>query len=66
MDFESPLDAQKAVQALQSQGVIVQFARLPTVSPAHELFINPCTPAWCIVSTLNFVRFLWWILVSHF
>ena len=32
VDFENPLDAQKAVQALQAQGVVVQFARLPTVS----------------------------------
>ncbi len=31
VDFESPVDAQAAVVALQSEGVYAQFAKLPQV-----------------------------------
>ena len=33
VDFESPLDAMKAVQSLQSSGVMAQFAKVPQVLP---------------------------------
>ena len=31
VDFESPMDATKAVQSLQSIGVLAQFAKVPQV-----------------------------------
>ncbi len=32
VDFEAPADALRACQALQAQGIIVQFAKVPQVS----------------------------------